>query len=153
MRDARSITALRASVGMRLEMFPSMRSSILFALGLSLLTPACFVSVEDDPGPIVVERQRGDLSVFWTFDGFTGCGSVRDVRVIVYDFDNVLYDDAVYSCAFEGASYEQVLEGEWEVELYGLDAGGFSIYESGRRDVSVIGNADNQFTIDLGVVN
>jgi hypothetical protein len=104
----------------------------------------------NDPDPPVYVAQFGDLSLYWTFDGFTGCGSVRDVRAIVYDADGILYDDSVYSCVFEGASYTDVIEGNWTVELYGLDGGGRVIYESTSRRVLVIGNADNQFTIDLG---
>ncbi len=124
----------------------------LLALTLALFSPAaCELSVTDPDPPVYVER-LGDLSVFWTFDGFSGCGSVRDVRAIVLDRDGTLYDDSMYSCAFEGATYTNVVEGTWTVELYGLDGAGRAIYESTARRVLVIGNADNQFTIDLGAV-
>lgn len=128
-----------------------MRSLIgSLALALSVFVSSCAIVVSEepyDPPPI----SRGDLGLYWTFDGFGACGGVEDVRVTLVDPDGFVYDDALYPCDYEGVVYEELDEGFWSVELDGIDRYGRVQYRSGVQTVDIIGNANNDYTIDLGV--
>lgn len=128
-----------------------MRSIIAsLALGISLFVSSCAIVVSEEPyepPPI----RTGDLGLYWTFDGFGGCGVVEEVRVTLLDPDGFIYDDALYDCDYEGVVYEDLDEGFWSVDLDGIDRYGRVQYRSGPQTVDVIGEAHNDYTIDLGI--
>ena len=134
--------ALRVEDDMR-SLFASL------AIGLSLFTSGCFIAVEDDVDVVDPVPARGDLGIYWTFDGYYDCGVVDEVRVTLIDPYGYEYDDSRYGCAIGGLVYEEVDEGWWTIELTGYDRYGRITYGSGPVDVYVNAFAHNEFDIDM----
>ena len=120
------------------------------ALGLSLFASGCFITVEEDVDVVDPVPARGDLGIYWTFDGgYYDCGAVDEVRVTLFDPYGYEYDDSRYGCAIGGLVYEEVDEGWWTIELTGYDRYGRILYASDTVDVFVNAFAHNDFDIDM----
>lgn len=98
---------------------------------------------------VAVPGTGGALTLYWTFEGWGGCGEVDELRVRLTDPDGYVYDDARYACDFGGVTYDVLAHGIWQVSLDGLDRFGRVLYRAGPRNVVVIGGASNEYTIDL----
>lgn len=92
----------------------------------------------------------GDLTIYWTFNDSTSCGSVDRVRVHLYDPWDDLYDEGSFDCTDTGVIYDNVEAGEWMVVLEGLNASGQIIYNNGGGDLlDVEAGVNNEYYVDL----
>ena len=91
----------------------------------------------------------GRLTIDWTFEGSTACLDVVNVRVLLRDPFDTVYDDAVYSCGSGGVAYGDVITGNWRVWLHGLSSAGATIYQANNVSAYVDAGADNTFNVDL----
>ena len=99
-----------------------------------------------------LKGQGGTLTILWTFDGFTDCGMVADLRVTLEDQDGLLLDDGYYYCDAEGVIYDALPHGLYRVSLAAYGAGGGLLSRYGPWNVVVIQGADNQYTLDLSMM-
>lgn len=98
---------------------------------------------------VALSSPGGTLTVYWTFDGFGGCGTVHQLRVQLVDPDGFIFDDADYSCDFGGVSYDGLSEGLWNLRLDGIAMDGRVLFRSEPRNLVVIRGANNDYTVDL----
>ena len=91
----------------------------------------------------------GELSIYWTFDGFGDCYEVADVRVRIWGPEGALYEDTIYPCDFGGVLYDSARPGTWSVSLEGLSPSGRLLYAADDRLLDVFAGASNDYTIDL----
>src|SRR5688572_32862956 len=97
------------------------------ALTATMLT-GCLVSVDDPVDP--VDPDSTALTMYWTFEGSGACLDVVDVHVTLRDPYGDVYDDDFYPCGLDGLVYDDIIYGEWDVELTALDEDDFILYDA-----------------------
>lgn len=95
---------------------------------------AGFVSCEDSGG----FEGENDLVVYWQVAGGTcSMAGIPNVRVELYDEEEFLVDQVTTPCTNGHVTFVDVESGLYSVQVFGLDAGGATIYVSESADVDV----------------
>ena len=110
------------------------------------------IEVDEDVGnryDIDVPSLKGQLTLYWTFEGSDQCLDVVDVHVTAVDPAGLVYDDSDYACDTVGVIYDDAYAGVWSISMDGIDSANRILYTARNQAVTVRPNASNEYTIDL----
>ena len=101
---------------------------------LTMLAPVLFTGCIGEEGA----AKTNDLRVFWVISpGTCADANVLNVRVDVKDGDGVVYDSNLFLCSNGQGLLPQIPEGDWTVELVGLDDDNRELYDGPAQEVKV----------------